>query len=134
MHEIPVVDKKGLRNFGLLLGAFLAGIFGLVLPYVHGKVFPIWPWIAAALFWVWALTIPATLNTVYRVWMRIGLTIGSIVNRIALGFVFFVIIVPMGIVMRLVGRDPMSRKLDKTTDTYRTPSETPSPNNLEKPF
>jgi hypothetical protein len=134
MHDIPDLDKKGLRNFGLMMGAFLAGLFGLVFPYIGGMAFPLWPWLVAAFFWVWALAAPGTLNPVYRVWMKIGLTIGKVVNMIILGFVFFVIIFPMGIIMRLIGRDPMFRKLDKTTDTYRTPSKTSSPNSLEKPF
>lgn len=134
MHEIPVLDKKGLRHFGLLLGAFLALIFGLVFPYFGGKTFPLWPWIVAASVWIWALAMPGTLNPVYLVWMRIGLEIGKVINRIVLGVVFFVIIFPMSLVMRLIGRDPMMRKLDKTTDTYRIPSKAPPPKNLEKPF
>jgi hypothetical protein len=134
MHEIPELDKKGLRNFGLMLGAFLAGIFGLVFPYLGGKTLPLWPWIAAAFIWAWSLAIPGTLNPVYHAWMKVGLVIGMVVNRIILGFVFFVIIFPMGIVMRLIGRDPMLRKLDKNIRTYRISSKATAPNNLEKPF
>jgi hypothetical protein len=134
MHDIPDLDNKGLRNFGLMMGAFLAGLFGLVFPYIGGKAIPLWPWVVAAMFWAWAFAIPRTLNPVYRVWMKIGLTIGKVVNRIILGFVFFVIIFPMGIVMRLIGRDPMLRKLDKNIRTYRIPSKATTPNNLEKPF
>ena len=103
MHEIPTLDKKGLRNFGLMFGAFISVLFGLLFPFLGDFPFPLWPWIVAGVFFAWALIIPTTLNPFYRVWMRIGLAIGTVVNMIILAFVFYIVILPMSIIMKLTG-------------------------------
>ena len=46
---IPELDHAGLRRFGLTTGALIAGIFGLLLPWLFDARYPAWPWLAAAL-------------------------------------------------------------------------------------
>lgn len=134
MHEIPTLDKKGLRQFGLITGGFVAVLFGLALPWLFGWRFPGWPWVVAAILVSWALIWPQGLNPVYRGWMRVGLVIGSVVNRIVLGIAFYLLFFPMGLVMRLFGHDPMARSLDPRKDSYRVPSKPAPTHNMEKPF
>jgi hypothetical protein len=134
MHLIPDLDKKGLRNFGLLMGGFIGAIFGLVFPYFAGRSLPLWPWYIACIFWVWAFVAPMSLKLIYRPWMRIGLVIGSVINRIVLGVVFYGVMLPMSLVMRMAGKDAMGRNLDKSVKTYRIPSKHASRSNLERPF
>ena len=57
-------DNKTLREFGLITGSILVGLFGLLLPWIFEHNFPKWPWIIAGILWVWALLLPATLNSV----------------------------------------------------------------------
>ena len=45
MTEIPVLDKKGLREFAIVTGAILALIFGILLPWIFERPYPYWPWI-----------------------------------------------------------------------------------------
>jgi len=51
-----------------------------------------------------------------------------------LSIVFYLIFLPIGLIMRLFGKDPMKRKFDKSTKTYRVKSKQPSVDHLEKPF
>ena len=134
MHEIKRLDAKGLREFGLITGAIVAGLFGLFLPWLFDFGVPFWPWILAAVLGLWALIAPATLEPVYRVWMRIGLLLGSVTTPLILGAAFFVVVLPTGVVMRLLGHDPMARKLRDDARTYRVPSRRIEAKNLEKPF
>lgn len=134
MHKIPKLDKKGLREFGLTGGAILAVVFGLLLPLLRGHALPVWPWAAAGIFWVWALLAPATLNPVYQVWMRIGLALGWVETRIILGAVFYGLILPMGLIMRLLNRDSMARRFEPSLNTYRIPSTSRTRESMEKPF
>ena len=134
MHAIPKLDKKGLRNFGLLTGTIAAILFGLLLPWIWKHSFPLWPWIVAAVLWLWALVAPTTLNPVYQIWMRIGLVLGWINTRIILGLIFYILVTPMSLAMRLIGRDPMTRKFEPDRETYRVKSLQNERKRAEKPY
>ena len=62
-----------LRQFGLLFGAILVSFFGLLLPFLIGYSFPLWPWVVALLFTAMALLAANALTPFYRGWMRFGL-------------------------------------------------------------
>ncbi|MGV6827064.1 MAG: SxtJ family membrane protein [bacterium] len=134
MHEIPELDTKGLREFGLVTGAIVAVLFGLLLPWLFGFNFPTWPWIFAAILAVWALVAPDTLRQPYHWWMRFGMLIGSVMNRVVLGIVFFVVMLPIGLIMRALGIDPMARTLKAGDDTYRIRSNPTKPDQMNKPY
>ncbi len=134
MHQIPKLNSKELRDFGLLTGAIVAVLFGLLLPWIWGHSLPQWPWLIAAILWFLAVLAPATLKPVYQVWMRIGLVLGWVNTRIILGIVFYGMIMPMGAIMRLLNRDSMARKFDANLQTYRLPSQIKTRASMEKPF
>ena len=126
--------KKVLREFGLITGAILVVLFGLFFPWLFEHNFPFWPWIVAGILWIWALVLPATLKGVYRAWMAIGHGLGWINSRIILGIMFYLIILPTGLIMRLVGKDPMARTLDKSQNTYRVTTTVRTKEHVERPF
>lgn len=135
MNEIRELDRKGLRDFGLLGGAIAAGLFGIVLPLIHHKPLPILPWLIATILWVWALIAPATLNGVYQIWMRIGLVLGWINTHLILSILFYTLITPIGLVMRGVfHHDSMASKLDADVKTYRIINQVKPINTMETPF
>ena len=134
MHEIKELNAKELREFGIVTGAIVAGLFGLFLPWLFGAKLPLWPWVITAILVVWALVAPASLRPVYRGWMRVGLLIGSVMTPLVLRTVFFVLILPVGLVMRALRYDPMARDLDDESPSYRVPSHQPAAKDMERPF
>lgn len=134
-HEIPKLDQKGLRQFGLTTGAIFAGLFGFVLPLIfrHWPP-PVWPWIVGSVLAIWALIIPKTLNPIYYNWMRLGLVMSWINTRIILGAVFYLMMTPMAILKRLFGSDAMRRELNPNLSTYRVASQVRTPESMERPF
>ncbi len=129
-----VVDKKELRSFGLIMAGMLILIFGLLLPWLWGAALPLWPWIAAALFGVSGLLFPMVLAPAHRLWLHIGHGLGWINTRIILGFVFFAMIFPIGIILRLLGKDFMARRLNPDAQSYRVQSVKSPSHKMEKPF
>jgi hypothetical protein len=134
MHEIPELDDRGLCDFGLVTGGIIAVLFGLAFPWVFGFSYPLWPWILGGTLSVWGLAAPASLNPVYHYWMKFGLLIGKITTPIVLGIVFFCVIMPTGLVMRLFGHDPMTRAIDSVTQSYRVSSTKPAKDHVARPF
>lgn len=132
--EYSKIDTKELRKFGLVMAAALTLIFGLFLPWLFSFDFPRWPWVAAGVFAGLGLLLPIALKPVYWLWMKFAMALGWFNTRLILGIVFYLVILPAGLLMRMLGKDPMARKLDQSMDTYRVAS-TPTPSSrLEKPF
>jgi len=127
-------DKTELRKFGLIFGVGLVLIFGLFFPWLADKPWPAWPFIAAGAFILLALVFPTGLKPLYIAWMKFGHVAGWINTRIILGVVFFAIFLPFGLIMRLFGSDPMKRKLDNASASYRIASHSSPKNQMERPF
>ena len=118
MTHAPLnTDKKTLREFGLVFAAGLMLIFGLLLPWIWDKAWPTWPWIAAAAFGGTGLILPQALKPFYLLWL-----------------LFFVMFAPVALLMKVFGRDPLTRQLDKSATTYRIASDKPPRERLERPF
>lgn len=133
--EIPILDKAGLRKFGLMTGAIVVALFAFFFPWVFDMTsMPRWPWVIAVLLWVSAMLMPSVLHPIYINWMKIGLVLGWINTRIILGILFYIMILPMGLIMRLLGHDPMVRKKDKAATSYRIQSQSEAKNRMEKPY
>jgi len=133
-HVIPELDRKGLREFGLVTGGIIAGLFGLFFPWVFDVAIPYWPWIVGGTLGAWALIAPSTLRSFYRAWMRFALMLSRITTPLIMGLAYGLVIIPTGVIMRAIGRDPMARRFDKKAESYRIPSKKPPKDQMERPF
>ena len=132
-HEIPILDRGGLRQFGLTTGAIAAALFGIAFPLLLDIAWPIWPWVVFAVLAIWAIIAPASLRPVYRGWMRFGMLLSKITTPIILTLLFLVAILPGSLLMRLFRKDPMRRSFDESA-SYRIKAKQPSVKNLERPY
>jgi Saxitoxin biosynthesis operon protein SxtJ len=127
-------DRRQLREFGLVFAAGLVVMFGLVLPWLAGRPWPLWPWISAAVFAVPALVYPPVLRPFNALWLKIGHVLGWINTRIILGVVYFMVFLPAGLLLRVLHRDPMHREFDASAASYRVPSKSAPNKQMERPF
>jgi len=133
-HAIPELDRKGLREFGLTTGAAVAVLFGLFFPWLLELDRPAWPWVITAALWSLALIHPPWLRWIYRAWMRIGLLANRVMTPLILGIVFFAMISPIALFLRIRGKDPLRRAFDPETKSYRIKSAKSPREKLERPF
>jgi hypothetical protein len=119
------VQGSSNRSFGIVF-AVVFGVIGL-LPFVFGGGLRLWALVVAAAFLALALAAPAVLAPLNRLWLRFGLLLHRIVNPIILGIMFFVVITPIGVLMRLFGKDPLRLKRDGAVRSYWIPREPPGP-------
>ena len=109
---------RDLRQFGLLVGGVFA-VIGLW-PVVFRSESPrLWATTLGILLIVLGAIAPQSLKQAHKGWMKVGHVLGSINTKIILGIIYYLLITPMGLVMRLMGKDPMHRALAQDTDTYR---------------
>ena len=131
---IPELDQQGLRRFGFVTGAIVAVLFGLALPLVLRHPWPVWPWVLLALLAALGLAAPALLRPVYRTWMRFGHAMGRVTTPLILALAFFLVISPLGLLRRLLRRDPIERGFDRSAASYRISSVRREARSLERPF
>ena len=104
------------RSFGLTLAIFCAFV-GAFRTWSHGDVS--YSWFAAALvFGVPALVCPGVLAPFNRAWTRLGLLLFKVVNPVVLAVLYYGCFMPMGLLMRAAGKDPLSRKRKSGEASY----------------
>jgi len=127
-------SQRELRDFGLIVGAVCAALFGILFPFLKHRAFPLWPWIVALALVIPALAFPSILRGPHFVWMKFGSALGWINQRIVLTIIFYIIVTPIGLMMRAFGRDPMARGFEANRGSYRVAGRTPPPRSMTRPF
>src|SRR5262245_57283220 len=103
-------DKKQLRSFGLTVGGVFAAIG--VWPLLIYSSAPRWWSLTVAAFLILPSAIyPKSLFWPYKGWMILGHILGWINTRIILGAIFYLIVTPIGVYRRWLGKDPMGQRL-----------------------
>jgi len=129
--DIEKLDAKGYRKFGLNTGAIVLALFGIVIPWLFNLNYPKRPWIlGGGLGAAGARDIKARLCRLDGIWSCHELD----QHAPDPGYSFYAVFLPIGVVMRLFGKDPMHRKLDKTLAGYRVKSHHDLKDNVERPY
>lgn len=120
-EEIKAVshDRRSLRVFGCSVGGVLLVVAG-ILWWNAPLPAAILSGVGGALCVV-GLAAPRLLRGVHWVWMAFALALGYVMTRVILTAIFFLLITPVGLLMRLVGRDPMHRTWDRGAESYWIP-------------
>jgi Saxitoxin biosynthesis operon protein SxtJ len=131
MHEDftrkETIEGSSDRSFGFVMAAF----FGLValFPLLHGPLSSVrwWALVVAAAFLALALLWTAPLRPLNRWWLKLGLLLSKIVSPIVMMVLFYATVTPIGVLMRLAGKDPLRLRRDATAASYWIPREPPGP-------
>ena len=126
------VEGASDRGFGLTVGGILLAI-AAVRAGLH-----LWDgtapgWLESSLagiglvLVVFGLAAPARLAPLNRAWTRLGLLLFRVVNPLVLGLIYLTTVVPIGLMMRLLGRDLLSLKLDRQAASYWVVRAPPGP-------
>jgi Saxitoxin biosynthesis operon protein SxtJ len=114
-------SKKELRTFGLCALAFCALVGWIV--FRRSGSMPV----AAAIVGVGVvlavigLLVPRALRPVWIVLMVVNYPIGWVLTHVVMAIIFYLVVSPVGVIMRLTGRDPMERHFDRSAKTYWKP-------------
>jgi hypothetical protein len=114
-------SAREVRQFALY---WLSG-FCLLLAVVAVVRYGAWPAAAvlglgAILSVVLGVLRPAWMRVVFLIWMGAAFPIGWLVSHALMAAIYFLVITPIGWLMRLLGRDPLARRVDRNASSYWT--------------
>ena len=106
------------KNFGLVFFVIFMTI--ALWPLLNDENIRIWSVIVSIIFLILGLFNSKILTPFNKLWMRLGIFLGAIVSPIVMGIVYFAVITPIGLIMKLFGKDVLNLKIDKNKNTYWT--------------
>lgn len=110
-----------MRWFGALLGLFLALVGGVLLWRVGwGPAARICIGLAVLLPLLY-YAVPRLRRAMYQVWIHAAWPIGLVLSFVLLAVIWYLVITPVGILRRTIGKDPMNRGFDGSAKSYWTP-------------
>jgi hypothetical protein len=111
-------SHKELRVFSVLIVPFFAIVAWILYDKTGSLTVAFTTFGIAAIVGIAGFFLPKQMRIVYVVWMAAVMPIGWVVSHLVLGFAFFLVITPIGLLMRLIGHDPLQREFDKDATTY----------------
>jgi saxitoxin biosynthesis operon SxtJ-like protein len=122
------------RSFGLIVATFFLII--TFWPLIHAEPIRWWALGLGAMFAALALLWTAALAPLNKLWTKLGVLLYSIVSPVVMAVLFYVIVTPMALLMRMLGKDPLRLRRDPGAASYwihRTPPG-PAPESMKNQF
>jgi len=109
--------KKRLKEFGVGFGVLVLVLFGLFVPWLTNSSLPIWPWIVGIICCVLALSQPVLIKPSHYIFSFVGLYLKKISNVLFLVLMFFLLIAPIVLIRKLIGKDAVPHGFSKSLKT-----------------
>ncbi len=103
------------RSFGIVF--FIVFLLIAIYPLINGGELRLWSLIISIFFFVLGLINSKILNPLNKLWFKFGIFLGKIISPLVMGIIFFLVITPTGVIMRLLNKDLLKLKFNKT-NTY----------------
>jgi len=113
MNKIKISSN---RNFGLVF--FMIFLIISLWPLTYDEPIRIWSVTVSLVFLILGLTKPRLLAPLNKLWFKFGIILGAIVPPFIMGAIFFLIVTPIGLVMKIMRKDLLNKKYDKKKKTY----------------
>ena len=104
-------EQSSEKSFGVVFS--IVFLIVALYPLITSTGLRIWALVVSIIFFLLAFLAPKILVLPNKLWFKFGLLLGSIVAPIVMAFVYFVTVLPTGLIMRLLGKDLLKQKLDK---------------------
>ncbi len=118
------------RNFGIVFSIVFLII--AIWPILNQNEIRIWSIIISFIFLILGLINSKFLSPLNKAWFKFGLILGSVIAPIVMGIVFFFVVTPTGLIMKVLGKDILGLKRNKN-NTYWLEKDN-SNNNLKNQF
>ena len=99
------------RSFGIVF--FVVFLLVALYPLIYGEEIRLWSLIISIIFLILGLLNSKILGPLNKIWFKFGILLGKIVSPLIMGIIFFLVVTPIGFIMRLLGKDVLNLKYNK---------------------
>ena len=103
------------RSFGIVF--FVVFLIIATYPLINGDELKLWSLIISIVFLFLGLVNSKILNPLNKLWFKFGIFLGKIISPLVMGIIFFLIVTPIGLLMRLLNKDLLNLKFNNN-NTY----------------
>ena len=104
------------RSFGIVF--FIVFLFIALYPITYSENIRIWSLIISFIFIILGLLNSKILTPLNKLWFKFGVILGKIISPIIMGIIFFLVVTPIGLIMKVLGKDLLRLKYNKKDNTY----------------
>ena len=104
------------RSFGIIF--FVVFLFIALYPITYSEDIRIWSLIISFIFIILGLLNSKILTPLNKLWFKFGVILGKIISPIIMGIIFFLVVTPIGLTMKVLGKDLLRLKYNKKDNTY----------------
>jgi len=104
------------RSFGFLF--FIVFLAISLWPLISQEDLRLWALILSLIFLILGILNSKILTPLNKLWIKFGILLGNIVSPVVMGVVFFIVVTPIGLIMRLLGKDLLRVNKNESTFTY----------------
>ena len=115
ISHIPT-EQSSPKSFGVVFS--IVFLIVALYPLTNSEDIRLWAIIVSAVFLLLAFVVPNVLSLANKLWFKFGILLGSIIAPIVMALVYFLTVLPTGLIMRLLGKDLLKQKLDKSSESY----------------
>ena len=108
MDEIKIGSN---RSFGVVF--FVVFLLIALYPVINNGEIRIWSLITSIIFLILGLLNSKFLNPLNKLWFKFGIVLGKIISPLIMGIIFFLVVTPTGLIMRLLRKDILSLKYNQ---------------------
>ena len=112
MDEVKISSN---RSFGIVF--FVVFLIIATYPLINGDELRLWSLIISIVFLFLGLVNSKILNPLNKLWFKFGIFLGKIISPLVMGIIFFLVVTPIGLLMRLLNKDLLNLKFN-TNNTY----------------
>ena len=109
-------SKREIRTFGITIGIFLLILAGFLF-YKEKEAFQLFIYMAGS-FISLSFLIPVILKPIYLVWMIFAVILGWFMTRLILSLLFFLVVTPIALMLKLIGKDLLELKKQEVRGSY----------------
>ena len=120
------------RSFGIFF--FIIFLIISIFPITNDKNIVFWSLILALIFLFLGIANSSLLSPLNKLWFKLGVLLGNLISPIVMSAIFFLVVTPIGILMRLIGKDLLKLKKNKLTKSYWIERNTKIKNKMKDQF
>ena len=109
MNEVKIGSNK---SFGIVF--FVVFLIISLYPIINNESIRLWSLIISLTFLILGIINSSLLSPLNKLWFKFGIFLGKIISPVIMGIIFFLVVTPIGIIMRLIGKDVLNLKYNNS--------------------